>query len=127
MSGVFQNIDPHHLWCGGRTHSLGGKGVGGLYFGRRQTLLCTLYFVNGTQEIVRRPLPLRGHRDQKFPYYYSLALCVYICYITAAANSLSLQLGSRCQGSRYGTARQTVRTGQHNTNHTCRVTVSQLS
>jgi hypothetical protein len=38
MSGVYQNIDPHHLtaqrvctphlWCGGRTHSLGGEGVG---------------------------------------------------------------------------------------------------
>ncbi len=31
------------FWCGGRTHSLGGKGVGGQYFGRRQTLLCTLH------------------------------------------------------------------------------------
>jgi hypothetical protein len=30
------------LWCGGRTHSLGGEGVGGQYF-RRQTLLCTLH------------------------------------------------------------------------------------
>jgi hypothetical protein len=38
MSGVFQNIDPRpphrpasvypRLWCGGRTHSLGGEGVG---------------------------------------------------------------------------------------------------
>jgi hypothetical protein len=39
MSGVFQNIDPpppslpgecvpSHHWCGGRTHSLGGEGVG---------------------------------------------------------------------------------------------------
>ncbi len=36
MSGVFQNIDPpppqsppgECLWCGGRTHSLGGEGVG---------------------------------------------------------------------------------------------------
>ncbi len=27
----------------GRTHSLGGKGLGGQYFGRRRTLLCTLY------------------------------------------------------------------------------------
>jgi hypothetical protein len=37
---------PHHpasLWCGERTHSLVGKGVGGQYFGRRQTLLCTLH------------------------------------------------------------------------------------
>jgi hypothetical protein len=53
MSGVFQNIDhpppppgecvPPCLWCGGRTHSLGGVGVGGQYFGRRQTQLCTLH------------------------------------------------------------------------------------
>jgi hypothetical protein len=40
MPGVFQNIDPHpppsppgdgecvRLWCGGRTHSLSGEGVG---------------------------------------------------------------------------------------------------
>ncbi len=44
---------PHHptawrlctprLWCGGRTHSLGGEGVGGQYFGRRQTQLWTLH------------------------------------------------------------------------------------
>jgi hypothetical protein len=34
---------PPRFWCGGRTHSLGGKGVGGQYFGRRQTLLCTLH------------------------------------------------------------------------------------
>ncbi len=32
------------LWCGGRTHSLGGGwGVGGQYFGRRETQLCTLH------------------------------------------------------------------------------------
>jgi hypothetical protein len=48
VSGVFQNIDPPtpsppvecvppRLWCGGRTHSLGGERVGGQYFGRRQT------------------------------------------------------------------------------------------
>jgi hypothetical protein len=36
---------PHRLWCRGRTHSLGGEGVGGQYFGRRQTLLCTLHTV----------------------------------------------------------------------------------
>ncbi len=50
MYGFFQNIDPppHRpasvylppaFGAGGRTHSLGGKGVGGQYFGRRQTLL----------------------------------------------------------------------------------------
>ncbi len=53
MSGVFQNIDPHPLTarrvctlpalCGGMTHSLGGEVVGGHYFGRRQTQLCTLH------------------------------------------------------------------------------------
>jgi hypothetical protein len=54
MSGVFQNIDPPPpsplgdcvppcLWCGGRTHSLDGKGVWGQYFIRRQTLPCTLH------------------------------------------------------------------------------------
>jgi hypothetical protein len=58
MSGVFQNVDPPpphrpasvypppRLWCGGRTHSLGGEGVGGQEFGRRQTLLCTLYYTS---------------------------------------------------------------------------------
>jgi hypothetical protein len=49
MSGVFQNIDPPTpnrpaSVCGGRTHSLGGEG-GGVNFGRRQTLLCTLHTV----------------------------------------------------------------------------------
>jgi hypothetical protein len=34
---------PPRLWCGGRTHSLGGQGKGGHYFGRRRTLFCTLY------------------------------------------------------------------------------------
>jgi hypothetical protein len=60
MSLVFQNIDPPppspHGECvcipphpafgaggSGRTHSLGGEGVGGQYFGRRETQLCTLY------------------------------------------------------------------------------------
>jgi hypothetical protein len=57
MPGVFQNIDPlppsppgefvpPRRWCGGRTHSLGGEGMGGQYFGRRQTLLCTLTHVS---------------------------------------------------------------------------------
>jgi hypothetical protein len=45
MSGVFQNIDPLPPLVRGRTHSLGGKGVGGQYFGSHQTLLCTLYSV----------------------------------------------------------------------------------
>ncbi len=31
------------LWCGGWTHLLGGEGVGGQYFGRRQTQLCDLH------------------------------------------------------------------------------------
>ncbi len=55
MSGVFQNIAPTpslpgecvppRLLCGGRTPSLGGEGVGGHYFGRRQTQLCTLHII----------------------------------------------------------------------------------
>ncbi len=38
---------PPSLWCRGRTHSLGGEGVGGQHFRRRQTLLCYIckYFV----------------------------------------------------------------------------------
>ncbi len=59
---------PHHpasvytprFWCGGRTHTLGGKGVGGQYFGRHQTLLCTLlykckYFVSSWH--IFHPIP----------------------------------------------------------------------
>jgi hypothetical protein len=56
MSGVFQNIDPpppHHpasvyppaFGAGGRVHLLGGEGVGGQYFGRRPTQLCTLLYI----------------------------------------------------------------------------------
>jgi hypothetical protein len=55
MFGVFQLIESPpltarrvctpRLWCRGRTHSLGGEGVGGQYFGRRQTLLCTLLYI----------------------------------------------------------------------------------
>jgi hypothetical protein len=49
MSSVFQNIEPPTpsppgectLVRGWRTHSLGGEVVGGQYFGRPQTLLCT--------------------------------------------------------------------------------------
>jgi hypothetical protein len=36
-------VPPLRLWCGGRTHSLGGEGVEGHYLGRRQTQLCTLH------------------------------------------------------------------------------------
>jgi hypothetical protein len=57
MSGVFQNFAPNApphrpasvcgvppaFGAGGRTHSLDGEAVGGQYFGRRQTLLCTLH------------------------------------------------------------------------------------
>jgi hypothetical protein len=47
ISGCFQPgqakvvLGPTPL--GGTTHSLGEEGVGGQYFGRRQTLLCTLH------------------------------------------------------------------------------------
>jgi hypothetical protein len=82
MSGVFQNIDPPtpltarrvctppRLWCGGRTHSLAERGVGGQYFGRRQAQLCTLYickyFVLLTlfgYAQVRAAVLLHGHAD----------------------------------------------------------------
>jgi hypothetical protein len=54
MYVVFQKLAPHPLTARrvctppplvrGRTHSLGGgEGVGGQYFGRRQTHLCTLH------------------------------------------------------------------------------------
>jgi hypothetical protein len=49
MSGVFQNIDPpppHRPACvygAGEEHSLGGEGVGGQSFGRRQTQLYSLH------------------------------------------------------------------------------------
>ncbi len=81
MSGVFQNIYPHpshrpsnvyppppaRLCCGGRTHSLGGEGVGGQQFGRRQTLLCTLYMQVLCDLTHNRPLYLQvcmGERNQ---------------------------------------------------------------
>ncbi len=58
MSGVFQNIDPptssppgecvpSRLWCGGRTHSLGGEGVGGSIFWKMpDTALYSTYVVS---------------------------------------------------------------------------------
>jgi hypothetical protein len=49
MSCVFQNIDPPTPLStrrGGRTHSPGGEGGGGQYFGRRKTQLGTLPISN---------------------------------------------------------------------------------
>jgi hypothetical protein len=48
MSGVFQNIDPPPpnppAFGAGRGHTRWvERGVGGQYFGRRQTQLCTLH------------------------------------------------------------------------------------
>ncbi len=45
MSGVFRNIEPSPPgeWCGGRTHSLGGEGVGGSIF--RKTPDTALYSI----------------------------------------------------------------------------------
>ncbi len=34
------------FWFGGKTHSLSGEGLGGQYFWRRQTLLCTLLYIS---------------------------------------------------------------------------------
>jgi hypothetical protein len=45
MSGVHPPPPPPRLWCGGRTHSLGGEGVGVQYFGRCQTQICTLLYI----------------------------------------------------------------------------------
>jgi hypothetical protein len=36
---------PPPAFGGGRPHSLGGEGVGGQYFGRRQTQRCTLHYI----------------------------------------------------------------------------------
>jgi hypothetical protein len=45
MSGIFKNINPPPPSPpgGGGKHSLDGEGEGGQYFGRRQTLLCSLH------------------------------------------------------------------------------------
>jgi hypothetical protein len=54
MAGVFQNIDPHaphrpasvypRLWCGGRTHSLGGEGgEGSIFWKTPDTVLYSTY------------------------------------------------------------------------------------
>ncbi len=84
MSDVFRNIDPPphfltarrvctpRLWCGGRTHSLGGEGVGGsIQFGRRQTLLCGFYSAVD-------PLPKKNtkiiERDPCFRHIMALSL-----------------------------------------------------
>jgi hypothetical protein len=40
-------------------------------------------------------------------------MVVYIYYATADGNSISSQLGSFCQGNRYGTERQAVRPVQN--------------
>jgi hypothetical protein len=72
MSGVFQNIDPpppsppgvcvppRGLWCGGRTHSLGGEGGGGSIFWKTpDTALYSTYVSTGTLwfESPLRPFP----------------------------------------------------------------------
>jgi hypothetical protein len=54
MSGVFQNIDPPPpsppecvtpwLWCGGRTYSLGGVGVGGSIV-RKDARHCSVLYI----------------------------------------------------------------------------------
>jgi hypothetical protein len=79
MAGVFQNIDPPpptarrvctpRLWCGGRTHSLGGEGDGGSIFWKTSdtalystyvsTLWLTLYSFSGRGEA---HTPATNHR-----------------------------------------------------------------
>ncbi len=51
----------------------------------------------------------------------SWRIIVYIYLITAVGNSISSQLGSFCQGNRYGT----IRPAHHVQNHTCRDTLQQ--
>jgi hypothetical protein len=68
MSGVFRNIDPPtphrpasvsspRLWCGGRTHSLGGEGVGGSIVRKTtDTALYSIYVVLcGTDPLIEEP------------------------------------------------------------------------
>jgi hypothetical protein len=49
------------LCCAGRTHSPGGEGVGGQYFGRRKTRLCTLP-VSNPLWMTGRTLAPRGEK-----------------------------------------------------------------
>jgi hypothetical protein len=69
MSGVFQNIDPpppHHpasvyppaFGAGGGHTCRVERRVGGQYFGRRQTLLCTLHNVSTFWATERWPLQI---------------------------------------------------------------------
>jgi hypothetical protein len=60
MSRVFQNIDPSPtgecvpLWCGGRTHPLGGEGGGGSIFWKtRSTALYSTVYI--CMHFVARP------------------------------------------------------------------------
>jgi hypothetical protein len=50
MSGALRNIDPpptpltaRRVWCGGRTHSLGGEGVGG--YSSKDARHCSVLYI----------------------------------------------------------------------------------
>jgi hypothetical protein len=51
MSGVFRNIDPP-LWCGGRTHSLGGEGV--WVNSSEDARHCSVLYMVKTEEVPRQ-------------------------------------------------------------------------
>jgi hypothetical protein len=58
MSGVFRNIDPPHtltarLWCGRRTHSPGGEGVGGQDARHCSVLALYMYVLCGLEHLTR--------------------------------------------------------------------------
>jgi hypothetical protein len=85
MSGVFRVIDPHPLTARrvctppalvrGEDTLLGGEGVGGQYFGRRQTVLCTLYMYVGTCIAFHNFLNLLRSSDWTLPNSPHLFVC----------------------------------------------------
>ncbi len=96
MYGVSQNIDPPppsppgecvhpRLWCGGRTHSQGGEGVGGQQFRRRQTLLCTLHLQVlcglGRQHVIEQIYPFTNVEQV-------LQVLIHITILTAPYQNL---------------------------------------
>ncbi len=52
-------------------------------------------------------------------------MVVYIYYITAAGNSISLQLGSSCQGNWYGMEKSGGTPVHHIQDHTCQIILLQ--
>jgi hypothetical protein len=90
MSGVFQNIDPSPPGecvppppggAVGRTHSLGGEGVGGQFFGRHSSVLYICkYFVGKTIEQKRDQCD--GQSSLKFAKIIRKIPCVRVQKLT---------------------------------------------